>query len=293
MLCRGEAYQLMRRESHRDWVDFCASKRLSGVELLRAHYEGHAYERHSHETYAIGVTEAGVQSFNYRGAAHASTSGSVMIFNPEEPHDGAAGTCEGFTYRMLYVPPEVAREVLEDANDGRAVELPYAAMPLVQDRELSIRTLHAYAALRHDDVCLAADAAIADLFVALTDRLCRCRTRQQPAALSAARLATVRALLRDTPLAEPITGADLIHVSGLSRYHLSRSFQRAYGLPPHAYRLQRRLAEAQRLLAAGSAPAEVAAEVGFCDQSHLNRRFKAAFGLTPMRYRSAYRAACS
>ena len=42
-----------------------------GVELLHAHFVRHVYERHSHEGYAIGVTEAGVQAFHCRGALHA------------------------------------------------------------------------------------------------------------------------------------------------------------------------------------------------------------------------------
>ena len=62
---------------------------------------------------------------------------------------------------------------------------------------------------------------------------------------------------------------------------------RAHGLPPHAYLLQLRLGHAKRLLAAGEAPAAVAAAVGFVDQSHLSRRFKGAFGITPGQYARA------
>lgn len=36
---------------------------VGGVELLRAWFRGRAFARHRHDTYAIGVTEAGVQVF--------------------------------------------------------------------------------------------------------------------------------------------------------------------------------------------------------------------------------------
>src|SRR5690242_5849495 len=84
------------------------------VECLHAHYAGHVYDRHSHDGYAIGVTESGVQTFTCRGGAHASTPGMVMAFNPEEPHDGQSGIAEGFTYRMIYIRPDVIRDVLDD-----------------------------------------------------------------------------------------------------------------------------------------------------------------------------------
>ncbi|MFI5324679.1 MAG: AraC family ligand binding domain-containing protein, partial [Candidatus Rokuibacteriota bacterium] len=48
---------------------------VGGVELLRAWFSGRAYARHRHDTYAIGVTEAGVQVFDYRGRVERSTPG--------------------------------------------------------------------------------------------------------------------------------------------------------------------------------------------------------------------------
>jgi len=41
---------------------------------------------------------------------------------------------------------------------------------------------------------------------------------------------------------------------------------------------------ARRLLLAGQRPAEVAAAVGFYDQSHLSRHFKRHLGVSPARY---------
>ena len=45
-----------------------------------------------------------------------------------------------------------------------------------------------------------------------------------------------------------------------------------------------RLFEAKRLLAAGEAPAQVAAAVGLTDQAHLTRAFARRYGVTPARY---------
>ena len=62
---------LVRSCDGADWVT--TSRPGEGVELLRAWFGGRAFARHRHDTYAIGVTEAGVQTFDYRGRVERST----------------------------------------------------------------------------------------------------------------------------------------------------------------------------------------------------------------------------
>jgi AraC-like DNA-binding protein len=57
------------------------------------------------------------------------------------------------------------------------------------------------------------------------------------------------------------------------------------GMPPHAYQTARRIAQAQVLLRQGLAPAAVASDCGFADQSHLTRAFKRVVGVPPGLYR--------
>jgi AraC-like DNA-binding protein len=71
---------------------------------------------------------------------------------------------------------------------------------------------------------------------------------------------------------------------GLSRFGSLRAFKREYGVPPHAYRMSMRLGLARSSLRRGAKPADVAAKLGFCDQSHLTRLFKHRFGITPGEY---------
>ena len=86
-----------------DWV--CTSELGEGIELLRAWFGGRAFTKHCHDTYAIGVTETGVQTFDYRGRVERSIPGQVMVLHPDEMHDGRAGTEVGFGYRIVYVEP--------------------------------------------------------------------------------------------------------------------------------------------------------------------------------------------
>lgn len=262
---------------NRDWARY--ARPGEGIELLTAHFDRHVYERHSHEAYAFGVTETGVQAFNCRGAAHASTPGTVMAFNPADPHDGHSGAEGGFSYRMLYIAPAVMRQTLEDAAE-RPAPLPFFLDPLVRDAAVAQLLWRLHRALEAAAPPLARDVLLAEALVALAARHGE-RAHRPPA--KGGNMPAIRRI-RDylhAAFAEEITLDRLAAIAGMSRFHLSRQFRRATGLPPHTYLLQLRLREARRLLAAGEAPAEVAAAVGFVDQSHFTRRFKGAYGITP------------
>ncbi|MGZ5912898.1 MAG: AraC family ligand binding domain-containing protein, partial [Reyranella sp.] len=85
----------------------------AGLTRLAARFGGHAYDLHRHETYAVGLTLWGAQSFHYRGALATSRGGQVMVIHPDEAHDGHAGVDDGFAYRMLYVDPASVSAALE------------------------------------------------------------------------------------------------------------------------------------------------------------------------------------
>ena len=83
--------------------------------------------------------------------------------------------------------------------------------------------------------------------------------------------------------------ADIARAANLSPYHLTRVFKKAAGISPHQYLLQVRVNSARSLLTAGAGDrslAEIAAAVGFADQSHLTRHFKRMLGVTPKQVRA-------
>jgi len=82
--------------------------------------------------------------------------------------------------------------------------------------------------------------------------------------------------------------AEIGEAARLSPFHLTRVFKKAMGTSPHQYLVQVRVNSARALLTSGAGRqslAEVAAAVGFADQSHLTRQFKRVFGVTPKQVR--------
>lgn len=83
-------------------------------------------------------------------------------------------------------------------------------------------------------------------------------------------------------LGEDVSLAALAAETGLSLFHFARKFKRSTGLAPHQYLLQCRVERAKELLLSGATSiADVAVQVGFCDQSHLTMHFKRVYGVTP------------
>lgn len=258
-----------------DWIRVAPSS--PGLERVEAFFAGHGFDPHRHDTYAVGCTLRGVQSFRYRGAATHSVPGQVFVLHPDEVHDGRAGTGDGFRYRILYVEPALIRAALTDP--GRP--LPFARDAVSADPRLASAILPALADLDDPLDELQRDAVVQRLVDALVAVDRTGGRRVTPAHRHA--VARARALL-DARIADGVTSAELEAATGLSRYALARHFRACLGTSPYRYLTLRRLDRARALIHAGVALADAAAASGFADQSHLTRQFRRANGLPPGRW---------
>ncbi len=251
-----------------------------GIERVEAFFGGPAFEPHRHDTYAIGRTTAGVQSFRYRGAQRRCLPGQLHFIHPDETHDGGPATEAGFGYRILYVAPSLVQESLE----GRP--LPFVADPVQSPSPATA----ALAALLDDMDEPMDELARAAAAAAIADALTGAAGDREPAGtIDLAAVSAVRDYLDAHPTAG--TRAHLLErIAGIDRWTIARHFRAAFGTSPDRYRTMRRLAVARRAIAVGTPLAEAAAAAGFADQSHMTRQFTRAYGMTPGRWARATRA---
>ena len=251
---------------------------VGGVELLRARFGGPAYARHRHDTYAIGVTELGLQTFDYRGRVESSRPGQVTVLHPDEPHDGRPGGEGGFGYRIVYLEPARVAEALR-AIRGRPTPLPFVREPVSDNRTLADAVAAAFGSPPEP---LALDA----LILWLAEGLLECDADEaqvgRPRQLDRVALARARAYLHSR--CTVVRSAELEAVTGLSRYELARQFRALYGTTPYRYSVMRRLDFARGRLREGMRLVDAALTAGFADQAHFSRVFRSAYGLTPGRY---------
>ena len=265
--------RLERSCSLRDSIRFGA--RAPGLERAEVYLSDCAFEPHRHDTYAIGITTAGVQTFRYRGTRRICLPGQPHILHPDETHDGAAGTDDGFGYRILYIAPELVR----DALDGSA--LPFVADPVQKPTP----TTRLVASLLADIDEPISDLARGEIAATLADAL-RSLSGQpdhRPVTIDIRGVELARDYLA-AHAREQTPASMLEQIAGVDRFTLARHFRRAFGTSPDRYRTMRRLALARTAIENGLPLAQAAAHAGFADQSHMTRQFKRTYGLTPARW---------
>lgn len=251
------------------------------IDRIEACFSGAAFAPHRHDTYAIGVTLSGVQSFDYRGAARHSLPGQVVVLHPDELHDGRAGDGGAFRYRTAYLAPTLIQAVLGggplpfvDGGVSRDPRLRAAVSGLLDDCDRALAPLEA------EDALLQLATALHDVSSGV----------RGPRIANGAAVMRAKAYIDARPSFN-VSLSDLEHVTGHDRWQLSRDFRAMLGTSPYRYLVLRRLDRARALMLRGVGAAESALATGFSDQSHFNRAFKGAFGMTPRSWLRAVQGA--
>lgn len=255
-----------------DW--FHRAPDVGGLQRFEAFFAGHGYNLHRHDTYAIGLTLAGVQSFQYRGGWRHSLPGGTMVLHPDEVHDGEAGTEAGFKYRMMYIQPALIQQML----GGQP--LPFIQNGLSTDPRLFAATAVLLRSLDCPLDPLEEQDALFDLAQALSNACAVSVTRPSFDYVAAER---AREFIHSA-LDRTVTLEELAQHSGRDRWSLSRDFRLLFGTSPYRYLTMRRLDLVRSLLIQGQTLASAALIAGFTDQSHMTRQFSKTYGLSPARW---------
>lgn len=243
------------------------------AEVLHASFAEFAYPAHAHHTWTLLMVDDGVVRYDLDRHAHGSDRAGVTLLPPHVVHDGRPGSGAGFRKRVIYLDGDVfAADLI-----GPAVDRPWFTDPL-----LRIRLSALHAALQRDGDGLEAESRLALIIDRLGHHL-RPAAPPRPEVRPATLAEQLRAVLDRDPAA-PVTlsaaGAEI----AAHPAHLVRAFTAAFGLPPHAYQVGRRVELARRMLLDGRPVADVATGSGFYDQAHLTRHFKRYTGTTPGRF---------
>jgi AraC family transcriptional regulator len=102
-----------------------------------------------------------------------------------------------------------------------------------------------------------------------------------PSGLAASVVRRVRAYI-DAHIGEHISLDDLARQAGISRFHFARQFRLTTGESPMGYLRRVRIERSKSILQSRETTiAEIAATLGFSDQSHFTRTFGRLVGVSP------------
>lgn len=251
---------------------------LADLTLFKARFTTYEYRPHTHDEYALGVIEQGVQRFHHKGATHDAPPSSIITVNPDEVHDGSSALTMGYEYRMIYVGLDYLHQAFAGLFPGQGLRA--FPTPVTHDRDAAFMLYRALVAMEANPG--AGEQLLLPALYALFQRHTtpRVRNAAKNSGAAIARVAEAIERIRERP--EQDHGLDdLARDAGLSKFHFLRLFKRATGLTPHAFIVQRRVILARRSMEQGVSATDAAFLAGFADQSHLTRHFKAVYGVTP------------
>jgi AraC-like DNA-binding protein len=255
-------------------VDKFLYKKSAGITALSASITDFKYKKHSHQEYAIGVTLRGIQHYNLDGSLQLSYQNGVMLFNPEQAHDGMAHDEEGLDYVMLYIEPQLLLEVIEKKDLVRF------SNPIVYNYGLEQRVLrlsHAILNEKDEDLC-------SELLISLTDSLIQTNLSTDSKKDNA--LIRKAQDMLHTNLENVIKLDEICTELNLSKFQFIRLFKAHTGISPYQYFLNRKIERAKQIIEKNRDIYLAVAECGFVDLTHLNKHFKSVYGTTAFEYMS-------
>lgn len=269
----------MIRDDPGERLHFFRTERLPGVEVLAAYgsfQPWHVY----HENYAFCACRTATSEFRYRHRTHSLDNGSLMLLEPGELHFNTV-VHRRSDFKAVFISPAQFERVAQELEIPGTAHFRFAENKDPQ----SFAAIYALS-----EAIEAGDTALRQqwLLDVCVRRLLHFAERKPIAAGGYEHRAVARAkAYLEEKCEEAVTLDELAAVAGVSRFRLAHAFSKEVGIPPHAYQLHVRIARAQSLLMRGMPQADVAAELGFTDQSHFSRHFKRIWRVTPGEYATA------
>jgi AraC-like DNA-binding protein len=247
-------------------------KSWAGITVLSASFSDFTYKKHCHGEYALGVTQRGVQQYYLAGSLKSSYPHGVMLFNPEQTHDGRSQDSDGIDYVMLYINPELLLSAVDKT------EIVRFSAPIVYNSRLEQSIL----ALADAIGSCADEALCSELLLALAGH---CTGVKQDTAYKKDDVLTETAKeMIYYNLGAVLRLDDICRDLAISKFKFIRTFKATTGLSPYQYFLNCKVAHARQLIEQHQDVYAAVAACGFADLTHLNRHFKSIYGTTAFEY---------
>lgn len=261
-------------------VEFWRSDVLPHVESRRSCQENSCYRPHAHDSFSIGLIDAGTSIFTGAlGGPIRLTAGDVVTISSGQVH--ACNPERGpWRYQMIHLDEPWATSLAPVLERSPL----FAGVTVLRHPDLYQHLSALNEAIFADESAERVEAGFRRLFHEMHDAGPAHHVLGAGDPELSERLQPVmHRLLHDE--ANPSL-EDLAGLMSMTTYQLIRAMKRATGLTPVAWRQNARIVEARRMLRDGRGIAETAHALGFSDQSHFHRVFRAHVAASPGAYRA-------
>jgi AraC-like DNA-binding protein len=267
------------RKDRESLVEIWRPGDFESIELHRGSGITQEYPRHWHDEIYLCAILDGAAYLDCQGTSIFTPRGTLAVVPSGEVHANRKLEC---TFRCIFMDFKALQSALEQLVEKTIPGLNFRTT-LIGDARTMASFLRLHRSLEKPSSKLGRDHSLLVF-------LHRLLARHSTASITLSRDGNEDSAVwqskkfLDEHYADRVPLQELARLTGLSPYHLNRSFCRKIGMPPHAYQLQVRIARAKSALRTGSSIAGVALATGFADQSHFTRVFKRLVGDTPAQY---------
>lgn len=261
-------------------AEFFRSTALPHLEARRSCQKNSCYRPHTHDTFSIGLIDAGESVFSGPLGGSVDLHPDDVILIPAghvhqcNPHSG------NWRYQMIHMSQEWVLGLV----GHRAAENLISAITVLRRPGLHRRVSAWVEYVVADEGAERIEAGFRGLECDLAESLPTYRVVQvNDPDLSHQLLPVMKRLQEDATNPRLDELADEI---GMTKYQLVRAVKRTTGLAPLAWRQNARIEQARHMLRDGRPIADTAHTLGFTDQSHFHRVFRAHVAAAPGAYRS-------
>ena len=257
---------------------------------------------HHHDFYEVYFFLSGNVQYNIESRSYLLTPGDVLLISPMELHQPMFGP-EQREYERIVL--WIDKQFLEGLSmpgqhftacfDSSSPNHSNLLRPEGVQRQFLMFLLEQLiqesgSQEPYQEIC--ALSYLAQVLV-LLNRLALQQRKEEPVATQDSTVYNVLGYINEH-YNENLTLDELANRFFVSKYHLSREFQRLVGTSVHRYIVQKRLVMAKQMLSSGRPSSEVYQHCGFGDYSNFYRAFRAEYQISPKEYvlrlkSSAYR----
>lgn len=269
-------------------------------QMLSPHYEVHHYRDsylrevalHHHDFYEVYFFLSGNVKYIIESRNYQLMPWDILLISPMELHQPVIQTEQPYERVVIWLSKEYMQSVVTERTDLAKCFDVHAPghvnliRPDVQDQaflEAHLRQL----LQEHENKEYGGDIMTGAIIGILLAALNRMAMRQPHSyGLEDRSGPMVAQVLRyiNQHFMQSLTLDSLAATFFISKYHLSREFQRLVGTSVYRYIIQKRLVIAKQMMASGASPTELYEQCGFGDYSNFYRSFKAEYGLSPKEY---------
>jgi AraC-like DNA-binding protein len=262
---------------------------VDGVEILSARGSTRHWSEPMHNTFTIAAVHRSAErvgaEWRTRGKTVTTAGGQLMTINPGDGHHTLRVYAPS-AFDVIKLDPEWINATAQAG--GLRSEFRFAA-PSWKSDAASNALGQVVAAFAEAATRFELEVTCQELATVIVGHLGETRSPMRAQRPPLLRLRRVRDRLVDDVEERPSLAA-LEREAGLGKSQLCASFKDTYGLSIIQYWAGCRVARAKKALLQGMNGADVAAELGFTDESHFSRVFRKHTGLPPRRWVSIYRS---